>query len=92
METAKIFWSGGYQAVRLPKAFRFDGNTVAIRREGPAIILEPISNDWEWLADVTGAVDPDFATATEEQPAAVGASIDQLGNFEEIAVGIREID
>ncbi|ARM10650.1 MULTISPECIES: antitoxin [Rhizobium] len=70
METAKIFWSGGFQAVRLPKEFRFDGDAVAIRRQGRAIILEPISDDWEWLADVTGPVDLDFAAAAEERPPA----------------------
>ena len=44
MTTAKIFWSGHSQAVRLPKAFRFPPETsqVAIRREGERIILEPI--------------------------------------------------
>ncbi|RFC00581.1 antitoxin [Rhizobium leguminosarum bv. trifolii] len=72
METAKIFWSRGSQAVRLPKEFRFEGDVVTIRRQGRAVILEPISDDWGWLADVTGPVDPDFATATEEQPAAQG--------------------
>ncbi|MBX5172185.1 AbrB/MazE/SpoVT family DNA-binding domain-containing protein [Rhizobium sp. NZLR1b] len=70
METAKIFWSRGSRAVRLPKQFRFDGDTVTIRRQGRAVILEPISDDWGWLADVTGPVDPDFASAAEEQPAA----------------------
>ncbi|MBB4235145.1 antitoxin [Rhizobium esperanzae] len=69
METAKIFWSGRSQAVRLPKEFRFEGDIVAIRRQGRAIILEPISDDWEWLAGVIGPVDPDFAMAAEEQPA-----------------------
>ena len=68
METAKIFWSGRSQAVRLPKEFRFDGDTVAIRRQGRAIILEPISYGWEWLTDVIGPVDSDFATAVEERP------------------------
>ncbi|MBY5808526.1 antitoxin [Rhizobium leguminosarum] len=69
METAKIFWSGRSQAVLLPKEFRFDSDSVAIRRQGRAIILEPIFDDWDWLADVAGPVDPDFATAVEEQPA-----------------------
>ncbi|NZD60897.1 antitoxin [Rhizobium sp. WYCCWR 11290] len=69
METAKIFWSGDSQAVRLPKQFRFDGDSVTIRRQGRAIILEPISDDWDWLADLAGPVDADFATAVEEQPA-----------------------
>nr|WP_064821215.1 hypothetical protein [Rhizobium phaseoli] len=54
----------------MPKEFRFDGDALAIRRQGRAIILEPISDDWEWLADVTGPVDPDFAAAAEERPPA----------------------
>jgi antitoxin VapB len=57
---AKLFPTGRSQAVRLPKEFRFDGDTVLIRREGSAVILEPdgwpdgyarsfagISNDFE---------------------------------------------
>ena len=39
---AKVFWSGRSQAVRLPKAFRFDAEEVHIRREGTAVILEPV--------------------------------------------------
>lgn len=38
---AKLFQSGGSQAVRLPKAFRFEGDRVRIRRDGDAVILEP---------------------------------------------------
>lgn len=39
---AKLFWNGRSQAVRLPRAFRFDGDEVEIRREGDAVILEPV--------------------------------------------------
>lgn len=42
MPTAKIFANGRSQAVRLPKAFRFAGKEVSVRREGDAIVLEPI--------------------------------------------------
>jgi antitoxin VapB len=38
---AKLFWTGRSQAVRLPKEFRFEGDTVLVRREGDSIILEP---------------------------------------------------
>lgn len=38
---AKLFQTGRSQAVRLPKEFRFDGDTVLIRHEGSAVILEP---------------------------------------------------
>lgn len=50
--TAKIFWSGNSQAVRLPKEFRFEPGTeeVAIRREGEQIILEPVKAE-EWPDD-----------------------------------------
>jgi len=39
---AKLFQHGGSQAVRLPKAFRFEGSEVSIRKEGDAVILEPV--------------------------------------------------
>ena len=52
-QRAKLFWTGRSQAVRLPKEFRFDGESVAIRREGQRVILEP-DDAWpqefvEWL-------------------------------------------
>ncbi|MFZ5775770.1 MAG: antitoxin [Thermodesulfobacteriota bacterium] len=49
METAKVFWSGRSQAIRLPKEFRFDCKEVRIRRHGAEVILEPIPTDWAWL-------------------------------------------
>ncbi len=80
MDTAKIFWSGRSQAVRLPKDFRFNGGEVRIRRHGKAGILEPIAEDWAWLEEVVGPVDDDFARATTEQPAE--QSRPELGYFE----------
>lgn len=68
MDTAKLFWSGRSQAVRLPKNFRFEGEEVRIRRHGNAVILEPIARDWAWLDSLTSPVDDDFvAAATEKQ-------------------------
>jgi virulence-associated protein VagC len=43
MGTAKLFRNGRSQAVRLPKEFRFEGHELSIRREGEAVILEPIA-------------------------------------------------
>ncbi|MDZ7699076.1 MAG: type II toxin-antitoxin system VapB family antitoxin [Deltaproteobacteria bacterium] len=43
--TAKIFQNGRSQAVRLPKAFRFKGKEVKIRKEGDNVILEPLAMD-----------------------------------------------
>jgi len=42
MNTAKIFQHGGSQAVRLPKAFRFDARTVIIEKHGDDVVLKPI--------------------------------------------------
>ena len=39
---AKVFWTGRSQAVRLPKEMRFSTSEVTIRREGRALILEPL--------------------------------------------------
>ena len=69
MDTAKVFWSGRSQAVRLPKDFRFDAETVRIRRHGNAVILEPVTTDWAWLDALTGKLDADFASGATEQPA-----------------------
>jgi len=68
MDTAKVFWSGRSQAVRLPKDFRFDTDEVRIRRHGCGVILEPVAHDWLWLDRLIGPVDDDFTGATAEQP------------------------
>jgi len=68
MERAKIFRHGGSQAVRLPKDFRFDSAEVRIRRHGAAVILEPVPQDWAWLAPLIGPVDADFEAAVATQP------------------------
>ncbi len=42
--TARVFKSGNSQAVRLPRAFRFDDDVkdVRITREGDRLVLEPV--------------------------------------------------
>jgi antitoxin VapB len=70
MATAKVFWSGRSQAVRLPKEFRLDSDEVRIRREGKKIILEPIPKDWAWLDELQkriGQLDDDFIAAVNEE-------------------------
>lgn len=68
MRTAKLFWSGRSQAIRLPKEFRFSGAEVSIRRHGNALIVEPLTDDWGWLDEVAGQLDEDFAEGVAEQP------------------------
>ena len=40
MTTAKLFQHGRGQAVRLPKAFRFEGTEVVIEKRGEEVILK----------------------------------------------------
>ncbi|HUK32747.1 MAG TPA: type II toxin-antitoxin system VapB family antitoxin [Vicinamibacterales bacterium] len=55
---ARIFKTGRSQAVRLPKDFRFDTDTVLVHREGSAVVLEP-AREWpaEWIESFAGVPD-----------------------------------
>jgi virulence-associated protein VagC len=53
---AKIFSNGRSQAVRLPRELRFKGKEVAIRKEGDAVILEPIAKR-KWPAGYWRRID-----------------------------------
>jgi len=68
METAKLFWTGRSQAVRLPKEFRFEGEEVRIRRQGQSVILEPVVAGWDWLDALAVGLDSDAAAAATEEP------------------------
>ncbi|HEX9458641.1 MAG TPA: AbrB/MazE/SpoVT family DNA-binding domain-containing protein [Thermoanaerobaculia bacterium] len=67
METAKVFWSGHSQAVRLPKQFRVKALEVRLRRQGNGILLEPVPDSWAWLDAISGPLDEDFVNAVLEQ-------------------------
>ena len=69
MDTAKVFWTGRSQAVRLPKEYRLSSSEVRVRKHGNALILEPIPDDWRWLAPLIGKMDADFEDAIEEEVA-----------------------
>ena len=60
MQRAKLFPNGQSQAVRLPKDFRFEGDSVAIKRVGRAVVLLPYKEPWETLFDALGQFTPDF--------------------------------
>ncbi len=54
--TAKVFTTGRSQAVRLPKAFRFDTKEVTIERKGDAVIMRPKLSEDAWWTEVMQAV------------------------------------
>jgi virulence-associated protein VagC len=45
---AKVFWSGGSQAVRLPKALRLDASEVTVRRVGRKLVIEAVAREPGW--------------------------------------------
>lgn len=75
---AKLFWNGRSQAVRLPKEFRFAGDAVEIRREGSAVILEPVAETawprgyWDWVDEHRDDL--------------------ELGDIAELAVGLLDVE
>ena len=67
--TAKLFKHGRSQAVRLPKAFRFEGVEVRITQVGDRVILEPAESRLGHalvLIDATG--DTPFMAEGRDQP------------------------
>jgi len=65
--TARLFWNGKSQAVRLPKAFRFDDTEVIIRRRGKDVILSPkpkrrvkSASEWDALFASLPDLEDDF--------------------------------
>jgi virulence-associated protein VagC len=44
MTTTQVLQNGDLQMVRLPAGFQFSASEVAIRRDGEAVILEPIKS------------------------------------------------
>src|SRR5947207_1210079 len=72
--TARVFWSGRSQAVRLPKEFQLDTTEVLIQREGDRIVLSPIRpvlDEYGWPKGFWSSlskVDEDFDLGDREQP------------------------
>ena len=62
MERAKIFQSGRSQAVRLPKEFRFNGSEVFVKRIGKAVVLLPMDDAWDSLAQSLDLFSDDYMT------------------------------
>ncbi len=56
LSTAKVFTTGRSQAVRLPKAFRFDTHEVTIEKVGNAVVLRPKQTHDEWWAQMESAM------------------------------------
>ncbi len=59
--TAKLFTNGRSQAVRIPKAYQFEGVAeVILRKEGDALIVTPARKSWTSFASEVSMADDDF--------------------------------
>lgn len=75
MKTTEVITIDGQQAVKLPEEFRFRDATVAIRKEGEAVVLEPVRGE-TWPADFFAAIridDPAFARPPQGEVPAMPA-------------------
>ena len=75
METAKLFMNGHSQAVRLPKAFRFEGDAVFIKRMGAAVVLLPYHAPWQTLFDSLDLFSDDFMESRAQPEVQVRAEM-----------------
>jgi len=60
MATARVFWSGGRQAVALPKGFRFKGKEVEIIRRGDEIVLREKAKGLARAVEILAHLPDDF--------------------------------
>lgn len=61
--TVKVFMSGNSQAVRLPKEYRFDVDTLTIQKIGESVVLTPtmpITNAWDNFQQALDEFDQNF--------------------------------
>jgi len=70
---AKLFKTGRSQAVRLPQAFRFEGEEVFIRRDPGTgdVILSAKPHDWGGFLDLVNRspAPPEFMKERQDPPA-----------------------
>ena len=57
---AKLFMNGRSQAVRLPAAYRFAGDSVWVKKWHGAVILLPKDDPWRALLESLGQMSSDF--------------------------------
>ena len=60
MQTARLFINGRSQAVRLPKEYKFTGESVYVKKIGDAVILVPFDKEWEVFLHGLNSFSDDF--------------------------------
>jgi antitoxin VapB len=68
MTTARVFQSGNSQAVRLPKAFRFNSSEVEISRRGDEVILREKKPNLARAFELLASLPDDFLAERQDPP------------------------
>jgi antitoxin VapB len=63
MKTAKVFWSGNSQAVRLPKEFQFQNTEVEIFKQGNNVVLHEKPKNLKQAFELLTALPNDFMSS-----------------------------
>ncbi len=76
-DRAKLFRTGGSQAVRLPRKYRFQGHTeVLIRRHGNRVVLEEATKTWSRRFLALAGSAADFPYPVEPETIEPGPRLD----------------
>jgi antitoxin VapB len=80
MDTAKLFINGRSQAVRLPKAYRFEGVEVYIKRTSAGVLLIPKDNAvWDrWEENLSKYEKPFMTDRNQPESQQKRAGLDEL--------------
>ncbi len=80
MDTAKLFINGRSQAVRLPKAFRFRGNEVYIKKIAEGVLLIPKDQSiWDiWKQNLMNYDEPLLAGRNQPKIQQERAGLDEI--------------
>jgi len=75
MDTARLFQSGRSQAVRLPKAYRFEGVEVVVKHFGNGVLLMPLNEPWVMLDAALNTFEEGFKISREQPDSQVREEI-----------------
>jgi antitoxin VapB len=80
MKTAKLFINGRSQAVRLPKAYRFSGNEVYIKRTSEGVLLIPKDHSlWDiWEKNLMKYEEPFMTKRNQPKAQQERAGLDEI--------------
>ena len=80
MDTAKLFTNGRSQPIRLPKAYRFEGKEVYIKKSGEVVLLIPKeSSAWDvWEKNLNKYKTPFMTDRNQPESQQVRGGLDEL--------------